>query len=583
MLIVEEHFVADLWLEVSFWTMSQSPPGKFIELWEGVSKLCDGKTKATKQQMAATETSAIKGFQSPRGRRCTSRLSLVHGDSPGDVEPSQDIVWDCTSPNAGPRNNRAVEISDIVNRIAPKEGKQQRSSNSPLQRWIGDSAFSSTPDVPKPRARRKFSRQNSVEDLLKLARQFDENMQQDRETERQQTPSFSTAEDRKGSTWSDGVEAELHALFDSSTQKISGQLSQGFSQEARIQATAELSERSEAAPPAAEDGGSIRSVAPHFDDDWEDDNLLNDPELIAMTQDPLQEQLGVRTQADPATTLSGSSSVVPPSASRLRPSLSDSNRSGIQQLCPRLKTTSRSTFRLGPSPHHPAAPCSSITAIHSKAPVPTWGSSIKVPAGASAATAFVPPPVYPTAAPAVRTTSSYSAVPESAMRMWDSHWDCDDDDQLLYLACDTLERSSSVQAEGGRSSSSGTPPITTFTANKQLPCSRLVRSNSLPETRRWGPFPGGRASGGGASKGGALSMSQSLPGPLSSCSITSGTTASSNRQPACKRSGPHSAEISSKVFVSGQLKAQVKCSAAEIERKKQEALTRRRLRMHNNS
>lgn len=568
--------------------MSESAAGKFSELWRGVSKLCDGKTfnRATEQQMAATETSSIKGFQSPQGRHGSARLGLVHGDSPGDVEPSQDIVWDCTSPNAGPRNNRVVEISDIVNRIAPKEGKQQQSSDSPLLRWIGDNAVSATPDVPKPRARRKYSRHSSVEDLLKLARQFDENMQQDRETEQQQTqhqggtPSSSKTEDCKGSTWSDGVEAELQALFDCSTQRFSGQLSQGFTQEASGKTAAagrtepKPSERSRAAPQAAEDGGATRSIAQHFDDDWEDDDLLNDPDVIAMTQNPLQEQLGVKTQSNTKTktTLisSSSSSVVQTATSRLRPSCSGSRPSGIQQLCPRLKTTSRSTFRLGPSPHHKAAPCSNTTytAIQSKALVPDLESSTKE----------APPPP-------VQATAGHSAAPDSVLGMWDSHWDCGDDDQLLYQACDTLERSSSIQAEGGRSSSSSrTPPITASTTNKQSACSRWVRSNSLPETRGWSRLPVG-----GASEDGAAPMSQSLPGghvapgPLGRSSITTGTTASSNPRPTCKRSGSHSAEISNKVFVSGQLKAQVKCSTAEIERKKQEALARRRLRMQNNS
>lgn len=43
--------------------MSESAAGKFSELWKGVSKLCDGETfsRATERQMAATETSSIKG------------------------------------------------------------------------------------------------------------------------------------------------------------------------------------------------------------------------------------------------------------------------------------------------------------------------------------------------------------------------------------------------------------------------------------------------------------------------------------------------------------------------------------------
>lgn len=380
-----------------------------------------------------------------------------------------------------------------------------------------------------------------MEDLLKLARQFDENMQQDRDAEQRQTqhqggtPSSGKTEDCKGSTWSDGVEAELQALFDCSTQRFSGQLSQGFSQEARDKVPAvgraELkpSERSGAAPQAAKDGGSTRSVAQRFDDDWEDDALLNDPDVIAMTQNPLQEQLGVKTQSNTKTktTLnSSSSSVVNASTSRLRPSSSGSRASGIQQLCPRLKTTSRSTFRLGPGTHHQAAPCSNttFTAIQSKALIPEHESSTKE----------APPP------PPVQATTGHSAAPDSVLAMWDSHWDCGDDDQLLYQACDTLERSSSIQAEGGRSSSgSRTPPIATSTTNKQSACGRWVRSNSLPETREWSLRVGG------ASEGGAPPLSQSHPGghmangPLGRSSISTGTTA-------CKRSGSHSAEISNK-------------------------------------
>lgn len=46
--------------------------------------------------------------------------------------------------------------------VSVQEGKQQQSSDSPLLRWIGDNAVSATPDVPKPRARRKYSRSSHV-------------------------------------------------------------------------------------------------------------------------------------------------------------------------------------------------------------------------------------------------------------------------------------------------------------------------------------------------------------------------------------------------------------------------------------
>lgn len=379
-----------------------------------------------------------------------------------------------------------------------------------------------------------------MEDLLKLARQFDENMQQDLETDQQQMqrqgepppPSSGKVEDSKGSTWSDSVEAELHALFDGSTQKFSGALSQGFSQEARdkMEAAAatesKSSEESRAAPLAAVNGEQIRCATPQFDDDWEDDDLLNDPDVIAMTQNPL---LGVKTPTNTKTqtTLSsGKSSEVQMSTSRLRPSNSGSRPIGIQQLCPRLKTTSRSTFRLGPSSDHQATHSSStaFTANQSKAVIPELESSTKEPAAAAAAP--------------VAIAAGHATAPDSGM--WDSHWDCGDDDQLLYQACDTLERSSGVQAEGeGSSSSSGKIWPIEAAANNQSACSRLLRCNSLPETRGWSMLHVG-----GVSRDGTAPMSQSLPQGRGS--VTAGSKASSNSRPAYKRSGSYSAETSNK-------------------------------------
>lgn len=396
-----------------------------------------------------------------------------------------------------------------------------------------------------------------MDDLLKLARQFDENMQQDRETGQQQQPPSQT-EEQRGSTWSDGVEEELQALFDCSTQTLSGRLSpsqSGSSLEPRgtpgaapralnpglglrSSHEAELTEPQPSGTTgagllAAQNRGSIRSGSQYFDDDWEDDDLLNDPNVIAMTQNPLQEQPGVKTQSNAKTTGGSSRNrcVVQNSNSRLRPSCSMSRPSGIQQLCPQLKTTNRSTFRLGPTPQHQTTPFSSttFTAIQSKVLVPDLESSTKEPVAVAAD--------GPAAAPLVQTAAGNAAAPTSAPGMWDSPWDCGEDDQLLYQACDTLERSCDVQAEGGRSSSTSTrtPPMEAAGAN-QSACSRLVRSNSLPGTLGSSLPPVGGA-------GGGAPLSQSLPGthvaarPLGRWSNTTGTSGSWNPRPACKRSG----------------------------------------------
>ncbi|XP_029305045.1 ewing's tumor-associated antigen 1 homolog [Cottoperca gobio] len=227
---------------------------EFTELWRSVSKLSRNKVQdnTTGQHMAATSASVLcKDWQSPKRRDCSRYPGLNNGDSPGDVEPTQDIFWDPTSPTAstgsGLRNTRVVEISDIVNRIAPKDVKR-KGTDSPLLQWIGDSAVPCTPDIRKPRVRKKSSRQSSV-DLVKLARQFDENMQQDRETSERlntvnnnlnecvntsktkvsETSFPNNVKDLKCPSSSEHVEAELHALFDCSTQRVSGRLSQGSS------------------------------------------------------------------------------------------------------------------------------------------------------------------------------------------------------------------------------------------------------------------------------------------------------------------------------------------------------------------
>ncbi|XP_034721986.1 uncharacterized protein LOC117940986, partial [Etheostoma cragini] len=69
-----------------------------------------------------------------------------------------------------------VNISEIVNRIAPKHGRPTV-AEATLQRWIGDSAaIPCTPDVRVPKPKKKSPRPNGVDDLLKLAKQFDFNM-----------------------------------------------------------------------------------------------------------------------------------------------------------------------------------------------------------------------------------------------------------------------------------------------------------------------------------------------------------------------------------------------------------------------
>ncbi|KAM6997242.1 uncharacterized protein LKV04_005972 [Tautogolabrus adspersus] len=549
---------------------------EFTELWRNVSKLCHSKIqdRKTGTQMPTDAASPRRqDLQSPQRKGYSKFTGLNNGDSPGDVEPSQDIFWDPTSPTPanGLRNNRVVEISDIVNRIAPKDVKR-KGTESPLLQWIGDSAVPCTPDVPRPRMRKRSSRQSSVEDLMKLARQFDENMQQDRETSEQlntdnnnlnkcvntsktkltETTKPTNVKELKCTPSLEQAEAELHALFDCSTQKVSGRLSQGSSVSACSQDVRKQPVTSASAEPkplelktssksvlAAQPAGEKESCGfrDDFDDDWENDDLLNDSFVLEITQNP-----GQLLDNNPKTSLQS-----------------------------KTNTTQFTSF------------CSPPAADHDDDKVCPAANSVR--------------------------------------NITDSHWDDGDDDDLLIQICDSVERISNSQPEqvrprceqdkydngADRQRKITTPlPIDTTwskntgtSANRKSPCP-FVRSNSLPGSschavnyQGWDiPMKGANNKSG---------MSQSLPGgrmgrgTFSNCKNSSGTFQTGNasshtvtvgtsqnsksHHTAFKRNLSDSAVMTNKVFVTSQMTA--KCSAAEIERKKQEALARRRLRMQN--
>ncbi|NXM15916.1 ETAA1 protein, partial [Ploceus nigricollis] len=229
-------------------------------------------------------------------KRSLSRKSRIPTfSSPiNDAETQQEIFWDSHSPVAHRLGNGkskqstsrcAVEISEIVNRIAPQDEKAACNEDSLLGTWIGEDAIPCTPVVVKGRARTKFSCtrdlkiKNPEEELMKLAKEFDKNLVELDAVQEQeklghnfiQTTSEASSNSKdeiitknqkslpgegseadpavslkpvgqstgipvaepcqSSSQKSVDIEAEvaLHALFDSSTQKCSGQLSQGLS------------------------------------------------------------------------------------------------------------------------------------------------------------------------------------------------------------------------------------------------------------------------------------------------------------------------------------------------------------------
>ncbi|NXO62101.1 ETAA1 protein, partial [Phainopepla nitens] len=225
-------------------------------------------------------------------KRSLSRKSRIPTfSSPiNDTETQQEIFWDSHSPIAHrlgngktkqSTNRCAVEISEIVNRIAPQDEKAACNEGSLLGTWIGEDAIPCTP-VVKGRARTKLSYlkiKNPEEELMKLAKEFDKNLVELDAVQEQEKlghnfiqttsePSSNSKDEittknqksllgegsepdsavslkpvgqstgipvaepcQYSSQKSVDLEAEvaLHALFDSSTQKCSGQLSQGLS------------------------------------------------------------------------------------------------------------------------------------------------------------------------------------------------------------------------------------------------------------------------------------------------------------------------------------------------------------------
>ncbi|XP_023183842.1 uncharacterized protein LOC102216876 isoform X1 [Xiphophorus maculatus] len=612
---------------------------EFFELWRNISEVDRGKQQARKgtQQMLPTATSPGCNGEEEEGFRTTSELTPVRTDlrsprlpgssrsrflgsnvteSPGDVEASQDIFWDATSPtHAGRRNKntRAVKISDIANRIAPKNIKPKVTESS-LLHWMDDGAIPCTPDVPKQRARK---RQSNVKDLLSLANLFDKTMQQDQETSVQQDTvtsklrgtadvSENNVKEPRCPSLSEQAEAELRALFDSSTQGISGRLSEGSvsSQDRQdlVETFAFIDQRQ--SEPKSADKHSTNNLV-DFEDDWDNDDLLNDSLILALTQDP----------SNPPKTLAKSHTNTTELASALQ---STSNKKPenpcktsfclLQDLCPKTKTRNRSTFKLESNPHFQTMLDKEAAKFGSTAIQPKSKSTEQK--HATTKTDSNPQ------CEKVTNGAKFFLQASSVKDVSDSLWDDGDDDALLYQVCASVERVSNSQpdeaslklCEGQKSKgpvdgrqnmrdrhvsaeSSGSSGVG---ANRRSSGS-FIRSHSLPLTscktgnyQGWNiPLKGGnnksgisqRFLGSQVDPGGDFSHGNVAMKPHPA--MTRVAQNSMSQHAAFKRNVSDSAIINNKVFVSSQTAG--KCSAAEIERKKQEALARRRLRMQNAS
>lgn len=369
-----------------------------------------------------------------------------------------------------------------------------------------------------------FHRQSNVEDLKKLARQFDANMQQDEESSEQlnfinndlcRTANSSEAKPTTASlpinvknlkcpSSSDQVEAELHALFDCSTQGGSGRLSEGSacSQEmvhqpvsaglAKCQQTELLLAHGSGTAEQKETCSNGAKNCDEFYDDWENDDLLNDSFILAITQNPHGQDATPETTQQPHTNTKLPSVLNSHSAHKPTDGRCNTSSSALQELCPKPKAKNRSTFRLEPNPHFQSkvnkeALESNFTVIH-----PTLKGTAKNSAASK---------MQPTSQTS-KVTNIQAEAP-SADDISDSLWD-DGDDELLYQVCDSVERISNSQPkEVNPNNCRGieeetadrqvetkiVPPIGTtgsihsgVSANSKRSSGAFVRSNSLPGT-----------------------------------------------------------------------------------------------------
>ncbi|XP_030634807.1 ewing's tumor-associated antigen 1 [Chanos chanos] len=306
--------------------------------------------RSTQQQRVNDSSKTVtEVFKTPTRPTKPRFKSCMPDQSPSnDYEFQQDIVWDPATPSPIRRgrgrrktpNIGTMDISDIVKRIAPKNGRPERSESSLLQ-WIGDSAIPCTPEASQPRRKTKPTRQNTVDDLLKLAKQFDFNMirqdeLRDPETDRGISVEASDEEpelfddenqcpppltntnpknasldlkhvqvnddQRRGSPLRE-VNDDLEFLFDRSTQQISGRLSQassvGISQDAPKAApvppnssaipngkSCDSKPPSHASSITTAPSNSRQANIEFTDADWNSDDLMDDSLVFELTQNP---------------------------------------------------------------------------------------------------------------------------------------------------------------------------------------------------------------------------------------------------------------------------------------------------------
>uniref|UniRef100_A0A8C9QVY7 ETAA1 activator of ATR kinase n=1 Tax=Scleropages formosus TaxID=113540 RepID=A0A8C9QVY7_SCLFO len=544
-------------------------------------------------------------FKTPKRHAGIKLNGLNNADSPNnDSELLQDIIWDPTSPTPlkngkDPtklsKNARIVDISEIVNRIAPKVGNERPCvPESNLLQWIGDSAIPCTPEVRHRRTRK----QNCVEDLKKLAMQFDINMiQQDKEQVKHATMQGTegagdlnncgvilpvSLTDLEGTSKEANINIQntntnkmlhqkstvfemddnLDALFDGPTQPISGRLSPSTpvqSQDTKI--------------------ATVTLTNPDFEDDWDDD-LLDDSFVLELTLNPdliaapmhCSTQISANANKDvvaKATHPSTTSTVTGHGQRRPDGHLVD----GSVVVCKgkNEKSKHRSTFRLEANPHFQAKGTLSEhlprhSCKHTTQKLFGKESSSAVSNSCSMSLALNHgckdskgnhDEKKKEENEGIKVYKEVSDEDLDSFFAADSLWDNGDDDDLLCQLCEDVERFSECQAQASATTVGRNFSTVNKSATSNLHCMPAIISHET---------------------------SVSVRGPYKYTQVRSTSVTGTS---ACRSAARHDtltiydnaifSFLSFSVFVPCQTTA--KCTEAEIERKKQQAMARRRLRM----
>uniref|UniRef100_A0A3B3RND8 ETAA1 activator of ATR kinase n=1 Tax=Paramormyrops kingsleyae TaxID=1676925 RepID=A0A3B3RND8_9TELE len=569
-------------------------------------------------------------------RRTQIRLNgLSSADSPNhDIE---DIIWDATSPT-------------------PVRNGQPSASECNLLQWIGDSAIPCTPDV---RYQLDFThpcfsyRQNGVEDLRKLAKQFDINMIQQEKEDGEIDPPILL--NKPGSTGEGTAprntniaqqmpqeheeprlesEESLDVLFDRSTQPLSEVLTPNTpvqSQEMILTPPGPSVEKavnsvtSNLPLVSADNTNKVPKVSQDFDDDWDDD-LLNDSFVLEMTLNPplavAPKQCSTQTdqsekkgeQVKSVQSSTGNPHFQPQGTLSGTFMKGRSTSGGVPEVetqssfCP--SHVSMATRHQGdkmtqhiPDKQQERAPLRSfgvretLATLNSSRPMPSVRAGDQTLVGQSCLTSE---------RPASMGLGCAQEVPDEDLDSFftsDSLWDDAEDDDLLYELCNDVEKT--LQSAGipslPRAEQCRVNPIPllgsedgqlTRVTHRQpkSPCAftcsfsgKAVGSASRSyTTSNTGPSGNGNrpykftqvrsATVGGSTRGPAGGVQEG--GKKTSLPASTGSVAEPPRASSFKRHLSEPIALSTK----GSQVA-VKCTKEEIERKKQQALARRRLRL----